>query len=77
MSALLFELVRFLPADGQWRFAGQRERWLHAVSLAVDLEMDNRKQAAQKRWFAERVEVAQVVDIGPCGVVALNGHSGE
>lgn len=67
MSALLFELVRFLPADGEWRFPGQRERWLHAVSLAVDLEMDSRKQAV-----AERVEVAQVVDIGPCGVVSLN-----
>jgi hypothetical protein len=68
---MLFELIRMLPQNGEWRFEGQRERWLHSMSLMLDMEMDSRKQAAQRRWLAEHVEVAETNDIGLCGVIVL------
>lgn len=67
----LFEFIRILSKDGEWKYQGQRENWLHAVSLAVDLVMDRRKLAKQKARFADRVETNTTVDVGPCGVVLM------
>lgn len=71
MEDVLFELIRVLPKNGEWKFEGQKERWLHAASILVDLVLDKRKQIAQKQWFEEQVEIANTKDIGLCEVVIL------
>lgn len=60
---LLLELIRVLPKNGEWKFKGQKEKWLEAASLLVDMEMDSRK---------EQKILSQIKDVGPCDVIIIS-----
>lgn len=35
--SILLELIRTLPTNGEWRFNGQREKWIEAAIALVDM----------------------------------------